>query len=114
MINFKFLEKIKIRYTNYIVKSAKNPWLLLTIFLGFLIRLSLLSDPIRSDEASTFFGYIEPFNPFRIFLFDPNNHFLYTILTKMLYCIFGFSLSTLRIVAFFSGILFDPNYLYYF
>ena len=108
MIGNRFFNEYKSRFSCYISNNAYNPWLLSAIIIGIIIRLSFLFEPFRSDEASTFFAYIEPTNPLRAFLFHPNNHFLHNISSKVIYTLFGFSLSSFRLIAFSAGILSIP------
>ncbi len=108
MIGNNFLNNYKSRFSFYISNYLINPWLLASIIIGIIIRLSFLFEPFRSDEVSTFFAFIESSNPLRAFLFHPNNHFLHNILSKIIYVLFGFSFSSLRLVSFVSGILSIP------
>ena len=105
MIGNNFLNNYKSRFSFYISNYLINPWLLASIIIGIIIRLSFLFEPFRSDEVSTFFAFIESSNPLRAFLFHPNNHFLHNILSKIIYVLFGFSFSSLRLASFVSGIL---------
>ncbi len=87
----------------------KDKWLIIALIIGLVIRMSYISGPVKSDEASTFLGYIESPNFLRLFLYDQtNNHIFHNILTKILYTIFGYSLPVFRLVAFSSGVLSIP------
>ena len=78
---------------------------LLVLFIGLILRLFHLSQPIKGDEASTFLAYVEPINPFRVFVYTlPNNHIFHTILIKISTLIFGISLVSIRLPAFLASI----------
>ena len=108
MIGNHFFNEYKSRIRFYISNHAYNPWLLSAIIIGIIIRLSFLFEPFRSDEVSTFFSFIESSNPLRAFLFHPNNHFLHNIASKVIFNLFGFSFSSLRLISFLAGILSIP------
>ena len=108
IIRNNFFNDYKSRFSCYISNYAYNPWLLSSIIIGIIIRLSFIFEPFRSDEVSTFFAYIESSNPLRSFLFNPNNHFLHNIATRIIYVLFGFSFSSLRLISFLAGILSIP------
>ena len=77
---------------------------LIVLFIGFILRLFHLSQPIKGDEASTFLAYVEPINPFRVFVYTlPNNHIFHTILVKISTLIFGISLVSIRLPAFLAS-----------
>lgn len=83
--------------------------LLLAILLGVFTTSHFLTQPIRQDEASTFFSYIHKGFPY-FFIYDrPNNHVLHSILSAMSTSIFGFNLVAIRLTAFISGILCIPT-----
>ena len=87
----------------YLLKKDKT-FIVIFIF-GCILRLIHLSQPIRGDEASTFLSYVEPINPFRVFVYTyPNNHIFHTILVKITSIIFGFNLVSLRLPAFLASI----------
>ena len=87
----------------------KDKWLILALIIGLIIRMTYIAGPVKSDEASTFLGYIESPNILRLFWYNTtNNHIFYNILTKILYTIFGFSLPIFRLVALSSGVLSIP------
>ncbi len=97
-------------YKSFSIKDIfKDKWLIIALIIGLVIRMSFISGPVKSDEASTFLGYIESPNVLRLFLYDQtNNHIFHNILTKIFYTIFGYSLPVFRLVAFSSGILSIP------
>ena len=73
----------------------KDKWLLIAIFIGIIIRIIYISEPVKYDEASSFLGYIESPNILRLFWYNTtNNHVFYNIITTF-YIIFGFSLPIL-------------------
>ena len=84
------------------LRKLKKDYTFLIIFgLGILYRLINLSQPIKEDEAMTFLSYVEPLNPFRLFVYtEPNNHVLHTIFVKISTLLFGESLVSIRIPCF--------------
>ena len=99
---------------SYSIKDTfKDKWLVIALIIGLIIRIAYISGPIKSDEASTFLGYVESPNILRLFLYNQtNNHIFHNIITKILYAIFGFSLPIFRLVAFSSGVLSIPTIYY--
>jgi len=92
-----------------IKKILNDRWLIIALIIGLIIRMAYIAGPVKSDEASTFLGYIESPNFFRLFLYNQtNNHIFHNLLTKIFYTIFGFSLPILRLVAFSSGVISIP------
>ena len=45
----------------------KDKWLIIAIIIGVIIRMTYIAGPVKSDEASTFLGYIESPNILRLF-----------------------------------------------
>ena len=80
-------------------------WLTFPLTIGIIVRLYFLSQPMRGDEAYTFLNFA---NKGISAIFDypvPNNHVLNTILIKLSTSLFGANQVTIRLSAFFSGII---------
>ncbi len=76
----------------------------IAIVIASAIRTFYLSEPMRTDEASSALNYIVG-NPLRVFYYSgPNNHVLYSITTKVTTTLMGNDLVGFRFPSFFSGI----------
>jgi len=74
-----------------------------------VLRLPLLFQPIRGDEAYTFLTYAShPFYVGLSFYNDTNNHLLNTLLMRVSYLLFGSHPWALRLPVFFAGIALVP------
>ena len=85
-------------------------WTLAAItFIGIVMRVLQIDDPIAYDEAYTFVYYAT--REFKHILADysaPNNHILHTILVRVFYEIFGMQPWTVRLPALLAGTLCIP------
>src|SRR6185437_12532879 len=77
--------------------------------LGVALRLPLLFQPMRYDEAITFVEYAcKPFYVALSFYSTPNNHLFHTLLVRFAYLAFGTHEWALRLPAFLAGISLVP------
>ncbi len=82
--------------------------LLMLLIAGIGIRCFFLSQPIRYDEADTFFNFATR-DIYHLFHYTrPNNHVLHTLLVRLSTLFFGNSVVAIRIPAFIAGILTIP------
>lgn len=89
--------------------SRKNvTWLFLVLGIGVAVRGYFLAQPMRYDEAYTFFNYING-DFTRAFHYPiPNNHVLHTLLAKLSTLIWGSHPESIRFPAFLAGIASIP------
>jgi hypothetical protein len=83
--------------------------LALLVLLAAFLRLPLLSQPMRGDEAFTVLRYAS--NPLYVALSlytEPNNHLFHTLLVHFTYVLFGYRPWALRLPAFIAGLLLVP------
>jgi len=74
-----------------------------------LLRIPLLSQPMRYDEAATFLEYSShPFYVALSFYNAPNNHLLHTLLVRLAYLVFGNYPWALRLPAMLAGLCLVP------
>ena len=79
-------------------------WLLLAMIIGVGIRGYFLSQPMRSDEASTFMNWVNN-GFFSLFHYAvPNNHILHTLLVKASTLVWGVHPASIRLTALMAGI----------
>ena len=90
------------RRTHIVVLSA-------ILLLGLVVRISLLTQPIRHDEAFTFTNYAS--KPLLVGILNysfPNNHLFHTIQVHLACTFLGDSPWAIRIPAFLAGLLTLP------
>ncbi|NQT06173.1 MAG: glycosyltransferase family 39 protein [Candidatus Omnitrophica bacterium] len=83
--------------------------LFIILMLGIGIRIYLLNQPMRYDEAVTFLRFAS--KPLYFGLsnyFSTNNHLFHTFLVHISYLLFGDALWAIRLPAFISGVLIIP------
>jgi hypothetical protein len=77
--------------------------------LAAFVRVPLLSQPMRYDEATTFLLYSSrPFYVALSFYNTPNNHLLHTLLVRLSYLVFGNYPWALRLPALLAGLCLVP------
>ena len=77
--------------------------------LAIALRLPLLFQPMRYDEASTFVEYAcRPLYVVLSFYSSPNNHLFHTLLVHLAYLLFGAHAWALRLPTFLAGIVLVP------
>ncbi|MBT3606346.1 MAG: hypothetical protein HOE48_01990 [Candidatus Latescibacteria bacterium] len=90
--------------------SPQHQFLFLIIFfIGVIIRICFLFQPMRHDEAFTFTNYAS--KPLFVALSNysfPNNHLFHTFLVHIFYLCFGNHEWIIRLPALFTGILLLP------
>ena len=88
--------------------SNRIVWLILALLVGICLRAYFLAQPMRYDESYTFLNFIG--QDFRqVFYYPlPNNHVLYSVLTKMPIFAWGAHPVSIRFVAFLAGITLIP------
>jgi len=89
---------------------ALDRWALAAvILLAAFLRIPLLSQPMRYDEASTITMYAsKPLYVGLSFYTEPNNHLFHTFLVHLTYVLFGNRPWALRLPAFLAGLLLVP------
>jgi uncharacterized membrane protein len=94
------------------VLQGKNGtfWLLAAVIgAGVLMRLDVLNQPMRYDEAYTTLHYVAQGIPTIISDYSaPNNHVLYNLLVSLSASLFGFTPAAVRLPAFLAGIACIP------
>lgn len=93
--------------------SGKNLKYTLVFFaillLSIIVRLNFIQSPIRYDEGFTYYYYSKrPFFLLFSYYDYPNNHIFHTFLVKISTLIFGNTIFSLRLTAFFFGISLIP------
>lgn len=95
------------------VQEKDHPSILLIVgtitFLGFVLRVLQINQPIAYDEAYTFINFAS--RSFKHILADysaPNNHIFHTIMVGIGYRLFGGQPWVLRLPAFLAGTLMTP------
>jgi Dolichyl-phosphate-mannose-protein mannosyltransferase len=84
------------------------PLAVMTLF-ALALRARYLWQPVRTDEAATFFYYASKPLPFAISVYgSPNNHLLHTLLVHFFYAIFGDVPAMLRLPSLIAGTLMVP------
>jgi hypothetical protein len=79
------------------------------IILAAVLRIPLLSQPMRYDEAFTVMRYAsKPLYVGLSLYTEPNNHLFHTLLVHIAYVLFGDRPWALRLPAFFAGLLLVP------
>lgn len=90
---------------NYDISQNKDlGWFLIIMFSGIIVRAYFLSQPMGYDESATFSLFINKGLSQLFNYLAPNNHVLYTIITKISSSIWGVSPTSLRLPAFFAGV----------
>lgn len=88
-------------------------WFVPQLFIGCMLVVYFSSQPMRGDEAYTFLNYVNG-NFLNVFLYSaPNNHVLYTLLTKFFVSLFGAEPFVIRLAAFLAG-MFNILLMFYF
>jgi hypothetical protein len=91
------------------VRSADAVPLAVLTLLALALRARYLWQPVRTDEAATFFYYASKPLPFAISIYgSPNNHLLHTLLVHFVYALFGDVPAALRLPSFIAGTLMVP------
>jgi hypothetical protein len=86
-----------------LISRQNVAWLFLVVGVGVALRGYFLAQPMRYDEAYTFFNYING-DITRAFNYPiPNNHVLHTILAKLSTLIWGTHPESIRFPAFLAG-----------
>ena len=83
-------------------------YLSITLIIGAITRGYFLSQPMRYDESFTFLNFVNKELPFLFFYPLPNNHVLHSILVKLSVLVWGAHPVTIRLPAFFAGLLTIP------
>ena len=104
-----------LRFADEIQAAARSiprsDWVGLAALTGLAgaLRIPLLSQPMRDDEASTFIEYIaRPIYVTLSFYNGPDNHLLHTLLVRISYGLLGNHPWNLRLPALAAGILLVP------
>jgi uncharacterized membrane protein len=78
-------------------------------FFAAALRIPLLSQPMRYDEADTYLGYSSrPFYVALSFYSTPNNHLFHTLLVRLAYLVLGNHPWALRLPALLAGLCLVP------
>ena len=86
------------------IKFPESVGLILTIFIGILLRGFYIDQPMRFDESFTFLNYVNK-NWGQVFNYTaPNNHILNTILIKLSTTVWGGHPFVIRLPALIFGI----------
>lgn len=83
-------------------------YLSIILIIGAITRGYFLTKPMRYDEAYTFLNFVNKELSHMFFYPLPNNHVLHTILVKLSVLVWGAHPETIRLPAFFAGLLIIP------
>jgi hypothetical protein len=91
------------------VRSARSlVWVVAVLSFGLIVRSYFLAQPMRYDEAYTYLNFVSD-GLAGVFSYPlPNNHVMHTILVKLSVTAFGGHPISIRLPAFFAGILVIP------
>src|SRR5947207_15045799 len=108
-LNFPTMASRRVNASGDRVEFAYLSALCAIFAVGVVVRVCLLSQPMRNDEALTFLYYSS--KPLSMALSDyslPNNHLFHTFLVRLAYLLLGNEPWSLRLPAFIAGTLLIP------